>query len=129
VLAALALAACGGSTAGVAGTVLDIHERDFHIGAPQQVHAGVVTLRVHNEGPDHHELLVARSSGALPLRADGFTVDEEAIQHEEPGSLEPAEAGAVRQLRLNLVPGRYVLFCNMAGHYLGGMHTTLLVTQ
>jgi uncharacterized cupredoxin-like copper-binding protein len=92
------------------------------------VHAGVVTLRVHNDGPDHHELLVARSAHTLPLRSDGLTVNEEAIQHDEPGALEPAEAGAVRQLRVTLTPGRYVLFCNMAGHYLGGMHATLLVT-
>jgi uncharacterized cupredoxin-like copper-binding protein len=30
-------------------------------------------------------------------------------------------------LHLHLTPGRYVLFCNMAGHYLGGMHRTLVV--
>jgi uncharacterized cupredoxin-like copper-binding protein len=26
-----------------------------------------------------------------------------------------------------LAPGRYVLFCNMSGHYLGGMHRLLVV--
>ena len=37
-------------------------------------------------------------------------------------ALEPDEAGKTRYLRVNLTPGRYELFCNMAGHYLGGMH-------
>jgi uncharacterized cupredoxin-like copper-binding protein len=128
VLPALALGACG-SGATVGGSVVNIQERDFHIGAPQHVRAGSVTLRVHNSGPDRHELIVVHSDRALPIRPDGLTVNEEAVQHDEPGLLEPAGAGAVRDLTVNLAPGRYVLFCNMAGHYLGGMHTTLVVTQ
>ena len=28
----------------------------------------------------------------------------------------------VRGLRLRLAPGRYEVFCNMAGHFMGGMH-------
>jgi uncharacterized cupredoxin-like copper-binding protein len=35
-------------------------------------------------------------------------------------ALEPQEPG-VHTLRVNLKPGRYELFCNMAGHYLAGM--------
>jgi uncharacterized cupredoxin-like copper-binding protein len=30
---------------------------------------------------------------------------------------------------VHLAPGRYVLFCNMTGHYMGGMHSTLVVSQ
>jgi uncharacterized cupredoxin-like copper-binding protein len=33
----------------------------------------------------------------------------------------------VRTLRLKLTPGRYVFFCNMAGHYLGGMRHEVVV--
>ena len=33
----------------------------------------------------------------------------------------------VRQWIGPLDPGRYVLFCNMYGHYLGGMHAVLVV--
>ena len=65
----------------------------------------------------------------LPLRADGLTVNEEAIQTREAGTLEPGHAGAVRDLQLHLAPGRYVLFCNMEGHYMGGMHAELVVTS
>lgn len=105
-------------------------EADFAITAPHQLRAGDVTFRVHNEGPDQHEFIVVRSpSGRLPLRADGVTVDEETLQREEVGSLDPGSSGAIRELAVHLQPGRYVLFCNMSGHYMGGMHSTLVVSQ
>jgi uncharacterized cupredoxin-like copper-binding protein len=34
----------------------------------------------------------------------------------------------VEEVLLHLKPGRYELFCNMAGHYLGGMRAALVVT-
>jgi uncharacterized cupredoxin-like copper-binding protein len=107
--------------------VVRVSERDFQISAPTRVRSGPVVLRVRNRGPENHELIVVRSSARLPLRKDGLTVDEEALQRAEAGALEPGRPGAVRELRLNLTPGRYVLFCNMEGHYLGGMHAVLLV--
>ena len=63
----------------------------------------------------------------LPLRTDGVTVDEDALQPATVGALEPGLPGSVRMLRLDLTPGHYEIFCNMAGHYLGGMHTELTV--
>jgi uncharacterized cupredoxin-like copper-binding protein len=85
-------------------------------------------LSVRNRGPDAHELIVVRERGArLPLRRDGSTVSEEKLEPITVGTLEPGQPGSVRKLRLHLAPGRYELFCNMSGHYLGGMHTTLVV--
>lgn len=105
-------------------------EKDFHIDAPAHVKAGRVELRVDNEGPDQHELIVvpAGSSG-LPLRKDGVTVDEEALENVELGALEPGEPGSLRHLDVTLKPGRYILFCNMEGHFLGGMHTEVVVSR
>jgi uncharacterized cupredoxin-like copper-binding protein len=126
----LGLAGCGGGGRAQSGTVLDVNEADFQIRAPQTASAGTIVLRVANHGPDQHELIVARApSGRLGLRSDGVTVNEEALAHAEVGSLEPARSGAVRDLEVHLAPGRYVLFCNMSGHYMGGMHSTLVVTQ
>jgi uncharacterized cupredoxin-like copper-binding protein len=105
-----------------------VSERDFHISAPTVLRAGEDALTVRNEGPERHEFIVARVGGApLPLRADGLTVDEDAVQKQEVGELEPGNPGAVRTLRLKLTPGRYVFFCNMAGHYLGGMRHEVVV--
>lgn len=108
--------------------MLRVTERDFHISAPKRVSSNVVRLSVHNRGPDEHELIVVRAQNAhLPLRPDGATVDEEALERATVGVLEPGAPGSVRQLLLHLPPGRYVLICNMSGHFLGGMHTELVV--
>jgi uncharacterized cupredoxin-like copper-binding protein len=128
--AALLLAGCGGAGAPRAsGTVVRISEGDFHIGVNRTVvPAGAVTLRIHNFGPDEHELIVApQRPDGLPLRADGFTVDEEAIQNSEPGSINPQQPDHTELLNVVLKPGRYVLFCNMEGHFMAGMHRVLVV--
>jgi uncharacterized cupredoxin-like copper-binding protein len=99
-----------------------VSERDFHISAPKRVPAGELRLSVRNKGPDSHELILVRLHGTrLPLRSDGFTVDEEALTRSIVDALEPGEPGTTRELRVHLTPGRYELLCNMAGHYLGGM--------
>lgn len=129
-LAVLIATGCGGgSNRSTASTsVIGVSERDFAIQAPKTLPAGEVVLRVQNKGPDTHEFLVVRASSVrLPMRSDGLTVDEERLQRSEVGVLEPAEAHAVRDLTLHLAPGRYVLFCNMSGHFIGGMHRLLVV--
>jgi len=132
-LAVLVLAGCssGSGKPSASVTAAPIVERDFKISASQyQLHAGQVDLSVKNDGPDAHELIVVRETDSgLPLRKDGLTVDEDTIEKEklELGSLEPGQPGGVRHMRVTLTPGRYLLLCNMAGHYLGGMHTELVV--
>jgi uncharacterized cupredoxin-like copper-binding protein len=130
VCTALALGGCGSDSRAARphAAAVSVSERDFHISAPTRVPAGEVVLDVHNEGPDQHELIVVPGSWQqLPLRRDGITVDEEAVGAAEPGSLEPGEPGTSRQLRLDLKPGRYVFFCNMEGHFMGGMHAEVVV--
>lgn len=131
-LSALALAGCSsGSSHGASGaSTVQVKERDFRIlVAPARVHAGTVRLVVHNEGPDTHELLIVRSSGrGLPLRSDGLTIDEAAVEHSTVEVMEGRDAGDTEHLLVHLKPGRYELFCNMAGHYLGGMRAELVVT-
>lgn len=105
-------------------------EEDFHITGPDVVRAGKVTLDVQNSGPDDHELVVVRrTKGELPLREDGLTVNERAIRSRIAGALEAGAPGHARTLRLKLKPGRYEMFCNMSGHYLGGMEATFEVVR
>jgi uncharacterized cupredoxin-like copper-binding protein len=113
---------------GAGASVVRVTERDFQIAvATSRVAAGSVVVRVTNKGPDQHELIVVRDNGRLPLRADGMTVDEESLAKQIVGALEPGPPGDVRELRLTLAPGRYLLLCNMYGHYMAGMHAGLLV--
>jgi|tagenome__1003787_1003787.scaffolds.fasta_scaffold20675562_2 uncharacterized cupredoxin-like copper-binding protein len=130
-LAVSVLAGCSsGRATAHHGPVVRVTERDFHIAAsPTHVPAGDVLITVENRGPVSHELIVVRKTDpTLPRRADGVTIDEEALEKATAGALEPGAPGTVRRLDLHLEPGRYELFCNMSGHFLGGMHTDLVVT-
>ena len=121
-------AGCGSSPARTpSGTRVGITERDFRISlASTHVAAGAVVLRIHNAGPDQHELIMVRSGGSQPtLRRDGLTVDEEALH--EVGAVEGVDPHGVGRVRLHLAAGRYELFCNMAGHFMAGMRTELVV--
>jgi uncharacterized cupredoxin-like copper-binding protein len=134
-LCAVALALLAGCSSGSSHETarapsIRIQERDFRITVkPARVRAGAVRLVLHNKGPDTHELLIVRSATAdLPLRTDGLTINELAVDKATVGVIEGKEPGTTEELVLHLKPGRYELFCNMAGHYLGGMRAQLVVT-
>ena len=127
---AAGLAACGSTHLAVpGGRVIAVTERDFSIHvASRHVAAGAVDFRVTNRGPDAHELIVVRAPETeLPLRTDGITVSEERVAKATVGTLEPGAPGAVRDLHVDLRKGRYVLLCNMSGHFMGGMHAVVVV--
>jgi hypothetical protein len=121
----LLAAGCGGSHRAL--PVVSNTERDFAIRAPHEVPAGDVLVVLKNQGPVSHELLIVRAGRAnhLPLRADGFTIDEESLDRRLVIAIEPAAPG-VRNAVVHLAPGRYILLCNMAGHAVGGMQTSFL---
>ncbi len=131
-LALMLLASCssGSSRHAAAAPTVRVKEQDFRIAVtPARVRAGTVRLLLHNQGPDTHELLIVRSpSAALPLRSDGLTVNEAALDRATVGVIEGKQPGTAEEVLLHLKPGRYELFCNMAGHYLGGMRAALVVT-
>jgi len=130
VLGALLVAGCGATQLATPGRVVDVTERDFAISVSSRtLQAGNVVIRATNRGPDQHELIIARvrDPKKLPLRSDGLTVSEERLDKSTVGVLEPGEPNSVRELRVQLKPGHYVLFCNMSGHFMGGMHADVVV--
>jgi plastocyanin len=68
--------------------------------------------------------LSAVNRGKLPTLPDG-SVNEEALK--SPGEIPDVAAGATKSTNLDLQPGRYVMFCNLPGHYAAGMFGTLVV--
>lgn len=96
---------------------------------PATVKAGEVTFEATNSSKDMvHEMVVALAPDPikpLPYNADEQRVDEEKAKHlGEVSELEPGKSGA---LRITLKPGKYILYCNIPGHYALGMWTEITV--
>jgi uncharacterized cupredoxin-like copper-binding protein len=129
VLGASLVAGCGTTQLATPGRVVNVTERDFAITvSPRTLPAGNVVFHDVNHGPDQHELIVARvRDPKLPLRSDGLTVSEEELEKSIVGTLEPGQPNSVRELRVEMKPGHYVLFCNMSGHFMGGMRSDVVV--
>ena len=126
-------AACSRGDATPKGTLVSVRLSDYHLTTQRlAVPAGYVTFRIHNAGPSTHEFIVARSEvavDALPLRANGITVDEDSKKLHPAGELVDVRLDSTRNLTLKLAAGHYVLFCNLEGHYRGGMYALVEVTS
>jgi uncharacterized cupredoxin-like copper-binding protein len=113
------------------GTPVNVLLEDFTLRRDVDVvPAGTVRFRILNQGPTTHELSVIRTDRApdkLPLQRDGLTINEDAPGMDFLDEAEGLDIGDRRTLALRLAPGNYVLYCNMEGHYLGGMHAALTV--
>jgi uncharacterized cupredoxin-like copper-binding protein len=93
------------------------------------VPAGKVTFDVTNVSKEaEHEMIVAPIADmnvVLPYNADENRVDEDA--YGDLGEVSELEPGASGSLTINLKPGLYILYCNIPGHYMAGMWTTIEV--
>jgi len=113
------------------GHPLNVRLEDFRVRHDAAVvPAGTVSFRIRNAGPTTHELIVVRTDRApdrLPLQRDGLTVDEEGPGIAFLEEVEGLDIDDRQTLDLRLAPGHYVLYCNLQGHYLGGMYAALTV--
>jgi uncharacterized cupredoxin-like copper-binding protein len=109
---------------------LVVVEHDFSLAINTgTVPAGSVAFDITNQGPSSHELLAFRTDlpeDQLPLGPDG-RINEDALPKvvDTDTDLPP---GTQRNLSEALAPGRYVLVCNLLGHYKLGMHTVITVS-
>jgi uncharacterized cupredoxin-like copper-binding protein len=77
--------------------------------------AGHVVVGIRNHAAMLHELKVIKTDLAPDqLPVDGATA--KAKEDGKVGELANISGGASRKLVLELVPGKYVLICNIAGH-------------
>ena len=130
VLLATCLVGCSrGAPAPTADVVADM--RDFRIDlSTASVQDGAVVIGLQNHGPTVHELVVVRTdrrADQLPIAQDGLSVDEESRSFRILGEEEHVRLDEQDVMRLVLEPGHYAFFCNLEGHYLGGMHADLEV--
>ncbi len=89
------------------------------------VPAGKVTFKVNNDGTIVHEMAVVKTDKSPKQLAepDG-TANESTIV----GEADDIPAGASKSLTLDMIPGKYILLCNLPGHYAGGMYAEFTVT-
>jgi uncharacterized cupredoxin-like copper-binding protein len=87
---------------------------------------GQVTFSVSNDGKIKHEFVILRTNrapGDLPLK--GGEANEEIS--ESPGEIPGIASGKKKSLDVILKPGKYVLLCNLPGHYKAGQYTGISV--
>ncbi len=85
--------------------------------------AGKVTFKIKNKGALAHEFVVVKTSlpaAKLPVKGDRVTLKPLA-------KAGPFNPGAGKSLSLTLKSGKYVLFCNIAGHYKAGQRVAFTV--
>lgn len=93
------------------------------------VPAGSVEFIVSNQGDMPHEMVVLKITQplkSLPLKGNRL---DEAKAGTKIGEIESdvLVSGATKKLMAKLTPGKYLLVCNIPGHYQAGMRTVLTV--
>jgi uncharacterized cupredoxin-like copper-binding protein len=86
--------------------------------------AGKVTFVVSNKGTKEHEFVVIKTkkpANALPMK--GRQASEKGAVDE----IEEFDAGLTKRLTLTLTKGKYVLICNLPGHYKRGQYASFTV--
>ena len=93
--------------------------------------AGQITFEVENNGVLNHDFIVVQTD----LASDSLEVNsfEAKVNEQTVGTIlgripqEDLEPAHTASLSLNMTPGRYVIFCNVAAHYQSGMHSQFYV--
>jgi uncharacterized cupredoxin-like copper-binding protein len=93
------------------------------------VPAGDITFSATNSGTIDHEFVVFKTDLAPDaLKLSGTAVDEAASGQTKVDEIAEFAPGTTKTLTLNLQPGKYVLICNVAGHYQRGVSSAFTVT-
>jgi uncharacterized cupredoxin-like copper-binding protein len=144
-IAGLLMAGCGSSdntttqtqtNAGSAATgkTLEIKMGEFFFDPKNaSAKAGQTVIAAPNDGTVEHELVLFKTNmnpAKLPTEANGEVNEEKMDQIAgEAGEVADVEAGKTKSGKFDLTPGKYVMFCNLPGHYAQGMYGTLTVTK
>ncbi len=113
----------GGEGGGGPSAPVSVTQKDFAITPDKTAaRAGEVKFSVKNDGPSVHEFVIFKTElapDAMPV--DENKVDEEAKEVDHIDEIENIGAGESKELIVKLDPGKYVLICNLPGHYGLGM--------
>ena len=99
-------------------------DRSFQ-SSTRTVPAGKVTFVVRNAGTMEHEFVVLRTDRHHHLLS---MKSQQASEAGAKGEIEEFASGRTKRLTLTLAPGKYVLLCNLPGHYKRGQFISFVVT-
>lgn len=125
---ALLVAACAGPAADApAGSQVVVEMTDYKltVNVPS-VKAGTIKIGVRNLANMEHSFEVLKTD----LPQDKIPVDGASAKAKEDGKvggIPSIAAGKSASVTIDLTPGKYVLICNVAGHYQLGMHIAFTV--
>ena len=120
-----ACAAPASDTGEIPGLYLDLSDFKIITDHPT-VAAGHLVFGIRNHAAMAHEVKVIKTE----IDADKLPIDGASAKASEAGKVGEIlniGAGASSKLALDLTPGKYVLICNIAGHYQLGMRVALEV--
>ncbi len=110
--------------AGNGGTV-SVQLKEFKVTPkPATVKAGKVTFKVKNVGKLMHEMVVVRTNLAPAKLA---LKNGEASEKGAVGEVPDVPAGKSGMITLTLKVGKYVLLCNLPGHFKAGQYVRFVV--
>ena len=124
----LFVAACAGPAAEApAGSQVVVEMTDYKLSVNvPSVKAGTIKIGVRNLAAMEHSFEVLKTD----LPHDKIPVDGASAKAKEDGKvggIASIPAGKSAAVTIDLTPGKYVLICNVAGHYGLGMHVGFTV--
>ena len=124
---AASLAACGGGGEARARTEVNVSLKEWSV-TPSTTEArdGTIVFKVRNDGSVAHQLIVVKNDlppDQLPVANGQLATSQVRVLE----SIDPIAPGATGEVRFDATPGKFVLVCNVPGHYQQGMATSFLV--
>ena len=106
-------------------TLVKVQLKEFKVlSSPTTAKGGVVSFSVKNIGTIGHELVVLKTNvPPAKLRTKGA----KAVEIGRVGIVGPLKPGISKSLNLTLKAGKYVLLCNLPGHYKAGQRVGFTV--
>jgi uncharacterized cupredoxin-like copper-binding protein len=87
--------------------------------------AGKLKITMNNDGDAPHELVILKTDEA----ADKLEVSNGRVKEDDSvGEIAEIDGGKTASHTFDLKPGKYVIVCNVPGHYMKGMRGTLVVS-
>jgi uncharacterized cupredoxin-like copper-binding protein len=114
------------ASGGAGSAAVSIELSEWGLKASSTGKAGKLEFSTKNAGSTPHELLVVKGDDATTLTKTASGVVDEA-KYPPLGRTKQIAPGSTEKLDVSLTAGKYVLFCNIAGHYDLGMRAAFTV--